>query len=128
MEHSYAQALLQIIQSGMAPKKAVQALYDLLVSRGRTALMPRIARALTRMVSREEARNSVVLSVAREKEAAKAKRDARSYLFEMDVKAGDVSINLDDSLIGGWRLEGKERLLDASWKKDLLSIYNRSTA
>ena len=38
-----------------------------------------------------------------------------------------MKVRVDDSLIGGWRLEGRERLIDASYKELLLSIYNRAT-
>jgi len=33
---------------------------------------------------------------------------------------------VDESLIGGWRLEGKETLVDASYKRELLELFNRS--
>ena len=41
--------------------------------------------------------------------------------------AKDVDVALDDSLIGGWRLEGRGNLVDASFKKSLLDMYNRTT-
>ncbi len=116
-----------MIQLGMAPKKAVDALHESLVVRGRQALMPRIARAFARISERDEGRNGVTLSIAHEKDERSAKRAAKDVLAGMDVAAGDVSVKVDDSLIGGWRLEGRERLVDATFKKYLVSIYNRAT-
>ena len=133
METAYAQALYRTIQSGpgrasMTPKKAIKALYEVLVARGRAALMPRIGQAFARIAAREEVRSGTTLSIARAKDERKAKHDAKAYLSEIGVKAADISVDIDENLIGGWRLEGKERLLDASWKKQLFSIYNRSIA
>ena len=47
-------------------------------------------------------------------------------LKAMQVKADDIEVKTDEHLIGGWRLEGREHLYDASFKKHLLSIYNRT--
>ena len=52
----------------------------------------------------------------------------KDILKEMSVKADEVALNVDESLVGGWRLEVPGRPVAASWKKDLLSIYNRSIA
>jgi F0F1-type ATP synthase delta subunit len=117
-----------MIQRGMAPKKAVQALHESLVARGRDALMPRIGKAFARIAARDSERNGVTLSVAREKDASKSLRAAKKALSEMDVPVKEVTVVLDESLIGGWRLEGRERLHDASFKKSLLEMYNRSVA
>src|SRR3989338_11512522 len=108
METSYAQALWQMIERGMAPTKAVKALHESLVVRGRQALMPRIARAFARIAARDNERNGVVLSVAHVNDEKKAKREAKEVLSEMNVAAGEVKVAVDDSLIGGWRLEGRE--------------------
>ncbi len=120
---AYAQALWQTIQRGIAPKKAVASLHMVLVRHGRTALLPRIARAFARIVLREAKRTDVTLAVAREKDAKAAHRDAKKFISDMRVKAADVKIALDEHLIGGWRLEGRGTLVDASYKKHLLSLY-----
>ena len=127
MENAYAQALWEMVQRGMAPKKAVDSLYENLKERGRQALMPRIVRAFTRIAARDNARNGVVLSVARADDERSAKRAVKDILAEMKLSASDLDVKVDDTLIGGWRLEGRERLMDASWKKHLVSIYNRAT-
>src|SRR3989338_2739302 len=128
METAYAQALWQMIQSGTAPKKALSALHEVLALRGRTALMPPIPRAFARSAARDQARSGIVLSVAQKKDEKLGLKAIKDILKEMSVKADEVALNVDESLVGGWRLEGRGRLVDASWKKDLLSIYNRSIA
>jgi F0F1-type ATP synthase delta subunit len=126
MEQAYAQALWEVIRKGTSPKQAVDALREALAARGRTALLPRIARAFARIAARDEEKNGVVLSIARAEDERKAKAAAKDVLAELGVKPAEVVVRTDDSLIGGWRLEGRERLVDASWKTALVSIYNRA--
>jgi len=127
MEESYAQALWQIIENGMEPKKALRSLVESLKLRGREALLPRIARAFERLAAREMRKNSVVVSVAHEKDAAKAKREVKALLEEIGAQSKDIETHIDESLIGGWRFEGNGLLVDNSFKKSLLEMYNRAT-
>lgn len=124
LEHAYARALQRVLESGKAPKAAVTALYEVLAQRGRVSLLPRIARAFERISARERTRSALTLSVA-SAHATGAKKEAKDILAAMHVDADDVEVRTDESLIGGWRLEGREHLYDASFKKHLLSIYNR---
>jgi F0F1-type ATP synthase delta subunit len=127
MENTYAEALWEMTKKGIDAKKAVAALRELLERYGRAALLPRIGRAFMRIAAREERKSMVLLSVAREKDARKAEHAAAEALRDAGATAKDVAVHVDDSLIGGWRLEGRERLLDASYKKYLLDVYNRAT-
>lgn len=127
MEQSYAQALWSIVASGKDAKKAVRALRDLLATHGREALLPRIARAFARIAERDASRNDVVLTIAREKDSRMAHIELKSRLAELGIAAKNLKTQIDDTLIGGWRLEGKETLIDNSYKKHLLAVYNRLT-
>ena len=118
MEINYAHALLEVIQKGMDSKKAVESLKDMLVRQGRLELLPRIARALRRIDEREKAARPRVY-IADEKHAKKA-------FTESGLAEADVCV--DETLIGGWRVEDGERLIDNSFKKHLLSIYSNITA
>lgn len=127
MYDTYAQVLWKLAESGMKPKEAVAKLRERLVAEGRENLLPHIARAFTRLAERKLQKGRVMLSVAREKDAAKAKREIKELLRQLDIEPADVALEVDDTLIGGWRLEGRECLYDASFKKRLLSIYNAAT-
>lgn len=127
MEKAYAQVLWQMIEKGAKPKEAIAQLHWALQRAGRENLLPRIAHAFKRVALRHARRNEIVLSVARTKDGEKAKREVKEILAELDARAGDLTLRVDDTLIGGWRLEGRERLHDASFKKQLLSLYNRAT-
>ncbi len=127
METDYAQALWDVIQKGAAPKDAVESLKESLEAHGRLALTSRIARAFERIATRDRQRNGVTLLIARERDERTAKHAAHAILEDMGVKPSDVTVAIDDSLIGGWRLEGRERLVDGSYKKYLSEMYNRAT-
>ena len=124
MENSYAQALWQMIEGGMQPKKAIASLFEHLKARGRTALMPRLARAFARIAERE-ARRGLVLSVARREDARAAALAVQETLKDMKTASEDVRITIDENQIGGWRLEGDGTLIDASYKRYLLDLYGK---
>lgn len=127
MEQQYAQALWQMIEGGMDHKKAVDSLHKKLEAEGRTQMWGRIGKAFERIAQRSLQRSRLTLFVAREKDAHRATSEAKKALETMKYQAKDMNVKVDESLIGGWRLEGAEHLVDASFKKQLLSIYNRST-
>ena len=135
METAYAQALWKMVEGGLTPAKAVRALEVTLKVHGREALLPRIASAFARIAQRETKRSDIVLTVAREKDIHRARLSAKKYLDGMVAKSArggsafgrDLKTQIDDTLIGGWRLEGKETLVDASYKNQLLALYNSVT-
>lgn len=128
METAYAQALWKMVEGGMNPAKAVRALQETLKTHGREALLPRIASAFARIAERETKRSDVVLTVAREKDERRAHKEAKELLSHMGVEVKDLKTQIDDTLIGGWRLEGRETLTDVSYKKALLDLYTRVTS
>lgn len=127
MEHAYAQALWEMLKKGMKPKDAVHALKESLVRHGREGLLPRIGRAFQRLAARESGKQAVTLTVARERDAHAALRSAKPVLEEIGVAAKEVAVAVDDSEIGGWRLEGRETLVNASFKQQLLAMYRKTT-
>ncbi|RJR14447.1 hypothetical protein C4585_00110 [Candidatus Parcubacteria bacterium] len=127
IEHAYAEALRKVVEKGKSPKAAVTALRETLQKEGRTQLLPRIARAFKRVAEREHARNMVRLYVAGSGQTY-AKTKAKHAIEAMRMDPKDVELVEDATLIGGWRLEGREQLHDASYKRHLLELYKRVTS
>lgn len=134
MEHAYAQALWKAVEGaagrpGMKPRAAVEALRKVLEHEGRIALLPRIARSFARLAERESNASTMVLTVAREKDGRRAMTAAKKALSSVEADdltaQADLKMQVDDSLIGGWRLEGRGMLIDQSYKNALLDIYQR---
>lgn len=126
MEHAYAQALWKMVAGGSDARKAVHALQDTLSKEGRSSLLPRIVRAFERLAEREMKKESALLSIAREKDERHAKSEVKSILDGLGIDPKDLKTQIDDTLIGGWRLEAKGVLVDASFKQQLIDLYNRS--
>jgi len=128
MEKSYAQALWKMVESGITPHKAVASMREVLASHGREALLPHVAKAFARLAEQESKRNDIVLTVAREHDTQIAHKEVKTILEKMGVDQAALKTQVDDSLIGGWRLEGNGTLVDASYKNQLLELFNRVTA
>ncbi|HEY4526296.1 MAG TPA: F0F1 ATP synthase subunit delta [Candidatus Paceibacterota bacterium] len=128
MERVYAEALWEMVEKGKAAHEAVAALKKMLEARGRLALLPRIGKAFQRLAAKEAKKNTCTLTIARQKDAQKAVKEVEQVLAELKIGDTDLCETVDESLIGGWRLEGRGMLVDQSWKKALLDIYTRATS
>ena len=126
MERAYAQALWQIIEAGTEPSKAVHALHASLLASGRVNLMPRIGKAFERLAAHEASRTSVTLTVADKNHEQAALKEASSHIARFQLANKVMMTRVDKTVIGGWRLEGNETLVDASYKKHLLAIYKNA--
>ena len=115
---AYARAIIQMVKKGETPKGAITLIHDALKVRGRTSLMPQIARAFSRLAAKDTRKNMSILSVARKGDEHTARKDSG---------AKEAELAIDTSLIGGWRLEAEGILKDASWKRYLLTMYNNAT-
>ncbi len=127
MENSYAQALWKMVADGMDVRKAVHGLRDNLTTNGRLALLPRILRAFERLAERELRKNAATITIARESDERHAKAAVKSILVEMEIAGKDLKTQVDDTLIGGWRLEARGRLIDNSYKNQLVELYRKAT-
>lgn len=124
MPEVYAHVLVKMIGKGEAPHSVVQKLQENLTEHGRSALLPKIARAFERIMQKRGQRTDVRLFVAAHDDARHAKSEAEHALGTVHEH---MHVHTDSSLIGGWRVEAGERLVDMSYKKQLLSIFNRAT-
>ena len=127
MEKAYAQALWEMVKGGMDAKKAVHALHARLDHDGRAMLLPRVGREFARIADRETRKSGLVLTVAHEADIKSASKEARALIESFGDTSHDLKTQVDDTLIGGWRLEGNEQLVDASYKQQLLNLYRRVT-
>jgi F0F1-type ATP synthase delta subunit len=124
MPEAYAQVLNRLIEKGETPHVAVEKVHESLKTSGRMALFPKIARAFERLMHKKSGKTAVRLYVASEDDARHAKHEAEHAL---GATHEHMHVVADRTLIGGWRVEAGERLVDMSYKKQLLAIFNRAT-
>ena len=123
----YAAALVHMVQKGATPHAAVQSLAHYLELRGMKNIYKRLPAFLSRLEAAHKGKNDVVLSVAQAHAGAHAKKEAQEHLASFGIEAHDVHVREDESLIGGWRLQGRGLVVDNSFKKHLLSFYEKLT-
>lgn len=116
MEKAYAQALVELEEKGVKAPELTRHLLAHLTKKGRLKLLPSILRELKKIQSRHDKEFSK-LEVASEKETAAALKE----LASMHIEAPGVEVN--HSLIKGWRLVRKDTLIDRSAKKSLVDLY-----
>ena len=127
METIYAQALWVMIRNGMEPTKAVSRMGEKMTREGRGALLSRMGRAFRRIAHREIGRTALTLTVSDVAHTDSARISALARVSGTNVDTKHVEVRVDDSIIGGWRFEGNEMLIDASYKKYLLDMYHAIT-
>jgi len=123
----YAKAIMALVEKGVPAADIIKNLQVVLARHGHMTLAPRIAVELKRLVERKRRATEAVLSVAREDNAVGAPREVSEYLAKAGLpagQAGEVRTEVDDSLIGGWKLRAGDTYVDASYKRQLLTIFN----
>lgn len=128
MENTYAQALWRVIEGGAKPHEAVKKMHESLERMGRVALWPKIARAFNRLAQTRKSESQMTITVADKSHDHAMRNDAFVKLVDLGVDAGNIETRVDPSIIGGWRLEGRGHLIDASYKNYLLEMYNRAVS
>ena len=123
----YAEALIAMTEGGASPKEAVATLARYTDVRGIQGIMKRLPAILHRHALAHAREREVVLSVARERDAAHAKSEITELGKDLGADIHAVRVAVDDSLIGGWRLTTRNMLVDNSFKKQLSTIYSRIT-
>jgi len=107
-----------MLDKGEEPYVIVKKVRATLITRGALALFPHIGHAFERIAERNMRRERSVVSIARKKDEKEAR---------LAADARDAELVIDSSLIGGWRYEDKEVLVDNSFKRHLFAIYNRAS-
>ena len=126
----YAEALYEALK-GKNEKEAgvVSAHFHASIKvRGHAGLLKLIPAELSRIAERERAKNEVYLVTATASSHAKW-----SHAYDHYEKEGIVPVNsvrrdvVDETIIGGFQIRGKNILIDSSYKKALVDLYQKIT-
>lgn len=120
MIDTYTRMLEIVAETGddASADAAVKKLVHHLKSRGRTKLLPSIARELQKIHAKRMLRTARV-EVASEAEIPQAKKEAKEHGIEV------VDVVVNESLVCGWRAQKGGVLVDCSGKKTLVEMYRR---
>ncbi|HUO55967.1 MAG TPA: F0F1 ATP synthase subunit delta [Candidatus Paceibacterota bacterium] len=126
MENAYAQALWRVIEAGGEANASVKKMHDSLARSARLDLWPKIAHAFKRLAEVKRRQSLMTITIADKAHDHSMRNAAFNELVELGIDAGNIETRVDPTIVGGWRLEGRGHLIDASYKKYLLDMYNRS--
>lgn len=118
----YSIAVYTAIKNGVKPAEALKRLTDILARQGHSALYPRILKTLERSLEKEEGKDTMTVRIAREKDAKTYKSEIAAFR-EAQGLSGEEEVIVDETIVGGYVLEGKGARTDASYKTSLISIY-----
>jgi len=124
MHEEYAKALIELVEK--KPKEEERILKDfiaLLKQRGHIKLLPKILKSIEKLSEKQEA-DSVELILAKEKDKEKHLKKAQNYKEHFKI-LGDVKTKVDDTIIGGFIIKTKQTIVDGSYKKYLMELYNK---
>lgn len=123
--HDYSTSVGELLRNGMSFDTTMERLTQILKKRGHTALYPKILRTLIRDMEREEARDTITVTVAKEADLDRFK-DAITK-GETVMKGAHRTTKTDETIIGGFIIENRETRIDNSYKKRLLTLYRSLT-
>lgn len=122
----YAEALLGAL-AGKNEKEAgavIGRFYEVIKAHGHVGLLPLIPAELEKIETRDKARREATLVTADTKSCTKWVHAYDHYekegLLPQDTTRCDV---VDETIIGGYQIRTKDLLIDSSYKRSLIELY-----
>lgn len=126
----YAHALMEALK-GVDEKEAtkrVERFVALLRRAGHIRLLPKILATYERATAERARRDGVVVSVAKEGDAHTHTSDIKKAAAEMGASHEALTIRTDETLVGGYSVKTRDKIIDRSFKRALVTIYHRAIA
>jgi F0F1-type ATP synthase delta subunit len=126
MKKAYVTAFVESILAGTPVETALANLREVLKTRGHERLWSQILKVSARELEAKLARVTPQLSVA--KAGSTSEADVKAALVTLGAAretAYDTSV--DETLVGGFSLRVGGRLLDKSYKRALITLYEKIT-
>jgi len=114
----YAKAMFALSTAGKTADEVVSGAMRSLKARGAMGLLPKVLSSYERLMARIGTQGSV-LTIAREADSAEA--------MKMSNAKSDTKVVVDERIVGGYRLEDEGKLVDESFKAQLLQVYRNAT-
>lgn len=125
----YAQALFEAVKN--QPKEKVETrltrFLSLLRLRGHLRALPRVLGIFERLQEAEASRDRTLVTTASHKEAAVRKEEIAQWVERLRGSAAPVFLQ-DSRLTGGFIVQTRSHIVDASDKKTLIELYRRLRA
>lgn len=123
----YAEALVRALESAKGEKETrhiITRFHEIVKARGHEGLLKMIPRELDRIAERNASQSHVTLVTADAKSRTKWAHAYDHYEKEGIIPAGSIRNDVvDETIVGGFQIKSKDILIDASYKKSLVTLY-----
>lgn len=129
---NYAQALYELeceLPSEAERDEIVRSFVGILKRNHYERLLPAVVRHLEKRITNEKQRVTIELIVAKDSDKEKYSSAITEHADVLgDVSSKPITARIDDSIIGGYVVNGHGVRVDASYRKHLLDLYSKLTA
>ncbi len=123
MKKHYIKAMASLLTSGQSVDVVLAKLEALLKEKGHLSIHKDILEGLLVELSQETASSAAVVSIARESDAKKLENAIHHALLKLGDKNATMKLVVDETLIGGFKINHQGKAIDASYKNRLLELY-----
>lgn len=126
MKQAYITALVNTLLEGKEVDAVLASTKQLLTKKGHERLWPAVLHGALRELEKRGRADVPQVTLAKEIEEKSVK--ISEALKALGVEAGAAyDVSVDDSLIGGFIVRYKDRMIDASYKRALVDLYRKVT-
>lgn len=120
----YIQAAYEVITQGGDVEAVLKNVQTVLERRGLGKVYPRVLRGLLEKLERGQANEVPTVLIAREKDMERHRTAIEAAVARIAPQSA-YSVEMDESIIGGFIVSGKGKRIDHSYKSTLLDTYHR---
>ena len=124
--NDYSSALFELLAKGSQGDALLESLQSLLKKKGHERLYASILKDLLAKFEKDKQRNSIQVMVGREKDIPHLKESILEAMATLGTEKEFLS-HVDTTLIGGFKIKSHDKVIDRSYKKQLLTIYRSLT-
>lgn len=125
MKKAYVSALIASILAGQPVETALANLRTLLVKRGHARLWSQILKATERELTVKLARVTPRVTLAKEGSVDAA--TITGALAVLGTADAQYDVSIDETLVGGFTVRVGDRVIDKSYKRMLINLYEKIT-
>jgi len=126
MKDSYITAITEELLAGQDIDLVLKKAHSLISKKGHLRLWPLVLRGVVRELEKQELAKQPKVVVAKSESLNK---EAIATSLKKLGLATDVTykVKIDDTIIGGHILSHKDQMIDASFKRQLVELYQKTT-
>lgn len=124
MKKAYVATIVSLILAGHPVGVVLPKLKVVMAKRGHEKLWSQVLRAARRELAVKLVRNTSTITVATA--GALSAADVTAALESVGAK-GESRVVTDPSIIGGYTVKYKDQLIDKSYKRSLINLYQKLT-